>query len=113
MTERRPDAAQPSADQHDAAVLAAALDEDAAQLRFDSVTLQAFIRFLLPAGAVLPADAVLPTDIVTRSTGAPDATALAIAFDSTGATAVVAATSLRLRATDARIATLRRLTRKA
>ena len=96
-----PDADQPAAAQHDAATLAAALDDDAAQLRLDSVTLQAFIRSLLPA------------DAVTRSTGAPGTTALAIAFDSTGATAVVAATSLRLRATDARIATLRRLTRKA
>ena len=101
MTEHEPDADQPAAAQHDAATLAAALDDDAAQLRLDSVTLQAFIRSLLPA------------DAVTRSTGAPGTTALAIAFDSTGATAVVAATSLRLRATDARIATLRRLTRKA
>ena len=107
MTERRPDADQPAAAQHDAAQLAAALDDDAAQLRFDSVTLQAFIRSLLPANAVLPADTV------TRSTGAPDATALAIAFDSTGADAVVTSTSLRLRATDARLGTLRRLTRKA
>ena len=51
MTECRPDADQPAAAQHDAATLAAALDDDAAQLRFDSVTLQSFIRSLLPADA--------------------------------------------------------------
>ena len=96
MTERRP-----GADQHAAATLEAALDDDAAQLHIDSVTLQAFIRSLLPA------------DAVTMPTGAPDAPARAIAFDFTGADAVVASTSLRLRAIDARLATLRRLTGKA
>ena len=99
MTERRTDADHHAADQHEAATLSAALDDDATQLGFDSVTLQAFIRSLLPP------------DAVTVPAGAPDAPA--IAFDPTGADAVVASTSLRLRATDARLATLRRLTGKA
>ena len=120
MTERRPDAdsyvavqhvaVQHAADQHEATTLEVALDNDATQLRFDSVTLQAFIRSLLPTDADADADAVT---IPTGALDAPDSPARAIAFDFTGANAVVASTSLRLRAIDARLALLRRLTGKA
>ncbi|MBG6055028.1 hypothetical protein IWX81_001439 [Salinibacterium sp. CAN_S4] len=91
---------QNGTEQHDSHALAATLGDDAEQLRVDSEALGAFIRSLLPEGAV------------SALTGAPDAPAQAIAVDSTGAAALVAATSVHLRAADSRLAALRTLTRE-
>ena len=101
MTESQRDPGQSDSDDPSGDTMEATLADDAEQLRQDSVKLGSLVTSLLPA------------DVLAALAGAPDATLPGMVLDSSEADALVIETSRRLRATDAKLATLRTHARKA